>query len=53
MEKKTILYASIWKIWKTRNNCVFNSISFSVLKVVDGIKRTRLCGLNTKRLLVI
>ncbi|KAM0069495.1 hypothetical protein Hdeb2414_s0001g00002401 [Helianthus debilis subsp. tardiflorus] len=39
--KKTIevvLYASVWRVWKSRKGKVFENIPFSVLKVVEEIK---------------
>ncbi|XP_021972022.1 uncharacterized protein LOC110867200 [Helianthus annuus] len=39
--KKTIevvLYAAVWRVWKSRNGKVFENIPFSVLKVVEEIK---------------
>ncbi|XP_021992183.1 uncharacterized protein LOC110888999 [Helianthus annuus] len=39
--KKTIevvLYASVWRVWKSRNGKVFENNPFSVLKVVEEIK---------------
>ncbi|XP_021995603.1 uncharacterized protein LOC110892761 [Helianthus annuus] len=35
---ETMVYGAVWRIWKARNDRVFEGIPFSVLQVVDAIK---------------
>jgi len=43
-----IWYATVWKIWKERNNRIFNGKECSTYQIVDKIKSLTLCVVEGK-----
>jgi len=45
---QVLWFATVWEIWKERNNMLFNGKEFSILKVVDKIKSFSFMWLKAK-----
>ena len=45
---QVIWFATVWEIWKERNNRIFNNKQSSVMQVVDKIKSLSFMSLKAK-----